>query len=651
MGTHRTNHRSANTVDKPTVNFSLKREVFFVTIGSVVGAFTMHIPRIFSDIVGDSSYLTTLLVMADVVNSSDPMIGFILHLFVATAIGIVTGIMLHRIVRFNLSKISRGIMYGIVSGIVVFIVFAIPVTQVLLNPTTVEVLTKTNPDLSNDMVIQQIEEGLLVQLRDSFLMHLIWGIALGTISSFFTRKFGANYLCHVCNIEFSKISTWEHHQKYVHDSPSPEMKKIVILGGGFAGVHVLRKVQKKFEDNVNINIMLISENNFLLFTPMLPEMATGTVEPRHISTPVRTFCKRAEFLQAKVSEIDFERKNVFLNKNKNKKSEQSQIAYDYLVISLGSRTNFFGNKEIQQNSLSVKTMIDAIKIRNHVIECLESAEHEKDKKTRKELLTFVVVGGGFSGVETIGELNDFLRESVSKFYRRIKLDELNVMLVAADKIILPEVGEVLGKYAKDTLEKNNVTIITGTKATNVGDNFVETDNNEKIFCNTIIWAAGLRMDPVFKNFDCKKDDQDKIKVNQHLQLENYPDVFAIGDCASIQNSDTGEMYPPTAQHAIAEAEIAAKNLILLIDSKNKPLSVFSHSTKGTMAKIGQKNAVAIIFGNRLKGLMAWFVWKQYYISAIPTLEKKIRIGVDWFLDLFSHRDITRLNNYDEKQTL
>ena len=380
---------------------------------------------------------------------------------------------------------------------------------------------------------------------------------------------------------------------------------------------------------------------------MLPEMATGTVEPRHISTPIRTFCKRAGFMQAKVSEIDFDKKIVFLNKN-GSNSEQSQLVYDYLVIALGSRTNFFDNKEIQQNSLSVKTMIDAIKIRNHAVECLENAEHEEDEKIRKELLTFVVVGGGFSGVEIIGELNDFLRESISKFYRRINPDELNIILVAADKMILPEVGESLGKYAKYTLEKNSVTVITDTKATNAGSNFVEIDNREKIFCNTIIWAAGLRMDPVFKNFDCSRDAKDKIKVNKYLQLENYSTVFAIGDCASIQNQDTGDSYPPTAQHAIAEAELAGKNLILLIEGKNKPLFVFSHSTKGTMAKIGQKNAVALLFGNELKGLLAWFVWKQYYISKIPTLEKKIRIAVDWFLDLFSQRDVTRLNNSDEK---
>ena len=247
MALNETHKEASDITKRPIVDFSLIKEVFFVVVGSVVGAFTMHIPRIFSDFIGDSSYLNTLLVMADLVNSTNPLIGFILHLFVATIIGIVTGIILHRILKFNLSKLSRGMMYGIISGIVVFVVFAIPVTQVLMTPNTIEFMKEINPEISEDAIVKQVEEGILIQLRDSFFMHVIWGITLGMISSVFTRQFGANYICHICNIEFSKISTWEHHKKYVHDNPSPEMKKIVILGGGFAGAHILRKIQKKLK--------------------------------------------------------------------------------------------------------------------------------------------------------------------------------------------------------------------------------------------------------------------------------------------------------------------------------------------------------------------------------------------------------------------
>ncbi|MDX1596456.1 MAG: hypothetical protein R3327_05895, partial [Nitrosopumilaceae archaeon] len=215
---------------KPIVNFSLKKEIFFVVVGSFAGAFTMHIPRVMLDLFGDASYTTTLLVMASVVNSYEPNVGFLLHIFVATVIGIVTGIFLHKIIKFNLSKFHRGVLYGIIAGITVFVVFAIPVSQFLLNPNMEEIISMKNPELTEQQVKQQASSDILSQLTDMLLMHVIWGVTLGVIASLFTRKMGANYLCHKCNIEFTKLDTWEHHQEKVHDNPSESMKHILILG-------------------------------------------------------------------------------------------------------------------------------------------------------------------------------------------------------------------------------------------------------------------------------------------------------------------------------------------------------------------------------------------------------------------------------------
>ena len=309
------------------VNFSLKKEVFFVALGSIMGAFTMHLPRMFFDLIGDSSYHIMLLVFARVVNSSQPEVGLALHFFVATIIGIITGVFLHKVLRFNISKITRGLAYGVISGMVVFVVFAIPVSQIILGPNTIEIISEINPEMTSIQAAKEVENNFFDQMLNSLFMHIVWGVTLGMISSFLTRKIGANYLCHKCDIEFSNLKTYDHHKTHVHENPSPKMKKILILGGGYGGVGVLTRVQKKFENDVNVNIELVSESNFFLHTPMLPEMATGTIEPRHIATPIRRFCKRAQFHQAKVIDVSFKEKKVIIQRLSDK--TQTTLSYDY----------------------------------------------------------------------------------------------------------------------------------------------------------------------------------------------------------------------------------------------------------------------------------------------------------------------------------
>ena len=625
----------------PIVNFSLRKEVLFVAIGSLIGAFTMHTPRIFLDLFGDSSYYVTLLVIAKVVNSPDPVVGFLLHLFVATVIGIVTGILLHKVIKFNLSKIFKGILYGIIVGIIVFVVFAIPVSQLLLGPNTMEILMEINPQMSFVDAAQKVEQNFVDQMSSSLIMHIIWGITLGVISSLFTRKMGANYLCHVCNIEFSKIRTWEHHQKHVHENPSSNMKKILILGGGYAGVGVLNKIQKQFQDDVNVSISLISESNFFLHTPMLAEMATGTIEPRHIATPIRKFCKRARFYQAKVVDINLDLKKVTIQKISNL-SEQKTLEYDYLVLAVGGKTNFFGNENIKNHSLTIKTLDDAIRIRNHVIRTLEEADQESDYKIQSKLVTFVVVGGGFSGVETAGELNEFVRESVTKYYRNIPENSVKVILVASGDKILPEIGN-LGEYAKEALEKAGVTIHINTRLNDATDTLAILNNKEEIPYSMLIWAGGNMADKTIEKLPVEHHKSGRIIANNKLHLEKYPEVFALGDCAYVTDPRNGNPYPPTAQHAIRQAKTVAKNLANAINGI-KLQTEFIYDTKGSMAKIGKRDGVALLMGSEIHGFAAWFAWKQYYLSTLPTTEKKIRVGLDWFIDLFFPRDITKLSN-------
>jgi len=313
-----------------------------------------------------------------------------------------------------------------------------------------------------------------------------------------------------------------------------------------------------------------------------------------------------------------------------------------LVTALGGKTNFFGNKNVEKHALTIKTLGDAITLRNHTISMLESADQEEDPNILSKLMTFVVVGGGFSGVETVGEINDFVRESVEKFYRNINVKKIRIILVSAGEKILPEIGD-LGKYAVESLTNSGVEIITNTKLVDAESENIELDNGMKITCGTLIWAGGVTIDPVISKLDTDHASNGRVIVDSFLRLKNHPNVFALGDCASITDKKTGKPYPPTAQHAVREAKIVSQNIISSIKGENshKP---FVYESKGSMAKIGKRNGVALLMGRRIKGFSAWFLWRQYYLSTLPTTEKKFRVALDWFADLFFPRDITIISN-------
>ncbi len=627
------------------VNFSLRKEIFFVVVGSIIGGFTMHLPRILLDITTDTQYLITLLVMARVVGSDSPEVGFALHIAVATIIGIVTGIFLHRIIKFNISKIKNGLIYGILAGVVVFTVFSIPVSQIFLGPNMAEIITELDPEMTFIEASEVVNQNFVIGLLDSFFIHIIWGLTVGVLASLLTRKAGANFRCHQCDIEFSKIGTYNKHHKFVHESPSADVKKVVILGGGYAGVSVLRKLQEEFEDDVDVSISIVSKDNFFLHTPMLPEMATGVIEPRHIATPIRAFCKRARFYQSKVDSIDTQSRQVTITRTFDDK--KTVLPYDYLVLTIGNKTNFFGNENIQNNSLTIKTLGDAIGIRNHIISMLENADQEDDPDLQQKFVTFVVVGGGFSGVETIGELNDFVRESTEKFYRNIDQNKIKVILVSANDTILPEIGD-LGKYAFKSLTNNGVEIITNSKLVDAGEDFAKLNDGKIIPTLTLIWAGGNKVDSIIENLDTEHDDGGRVVVDKFLRLKNHPNIFALGDCANILDKKTGKPYPPTAQHALREAKVASENITSELRGRTDLQKEFDYESKGSMAKIGKRDGVALMMGHKFQGIVAWFLWKQYYLATLPVTEKKIRVAFDWFIDLFFSKDITRLSELKEK---
>ncbi len=463
--------------------------------------------------------------------------------------------------------------------------------------------------------------------------------------------------------------------------PEDPIKKIsvLILGGGFAGVESLRHLQKEFENIESIEVTLISKDNFLLFTPMLPEAAVGEVDARHIATPIRAFCKSSnvKFLQAEVQEIDLLDKHVTIavpandnisnndqNNSDQNDSERNQHAisphgiyhrilrYDYLIIALGSTTKFYGMSDVEQYSFTIKSLADAMILRNHIINMLEKAELEyEDEQLRKRLLTFIVVGGGFSGVETVGEVNDFVRDSIKQYYRGIDSEkDVRVVLVNTHEQILPETSEELGKYALQKLKEKGIEFIPNVHASGATIDSIKLNDGKVIPTCTIVWTAGVTPDQLIKDLPCEHE-KGRIKTDSYLEVEGHPGVFAIGDCASVVDAHTGKPYPPTAQIALRQARVAAANLLSIIKNNGKKMESFTYKNKGFMAEIGKRTAVANIMGRNLHGTIAWMLWRSFYLSGLPTLSKKARVVSDWTIDLVFGHDVAMIKLLEQRRSI
>ena len=429
-------------------------------------------------------------------------------------------------------------------------------------------------------------------------------------------------------------------------SNEPHRPKILILGGGFAGSNALREIQGKLGDNVDLT--LISQDNFFLFTPMLPEVSSGMLHPSDISTPVRTFCKTANFCHAKVISIDLADRKVTVIRIFDQK--ETVFEYDYLVLAMGSKDNFFGNANIEEFAFTIKTLEDAIAIRNHVISVLECADQEKDKILQEQLLRFVVVGGGFAGVEIATEINHFLHDSVKTFYKNIDSEKIRVIIISARDGILPEVGDELGKFALEYVRKSGIEVITNTKAVDAGEDHVLLGDNTIIPCATLVWAGGVMVEPLVTSLKCEHGASGRLIVDQYLRLKEHTNVFALGDCAHLTDPHSGKIYPTTAQIAIRQAKTVSKNIVAEIKGQATYMEMFDYQNKGVMATIGKYVGVALINGKKVYGLRAWILWRCFYWMNLPTNEKKVKVAFDWLLHLIFRADIMTVG-FIKKKTL
>lgn len=453
------------------------------------------------------------------------------------------------------------------------------------------------------------------------------------------------FKCTQCDATFDSKKKVNAHVIFSHKSDTASKKKVLILGGGFGGINVLKDLQKDLDFD-KISITIVDENNYFLFTPMLPEVASGMLNPRDITTPIRYFCNQAKFYQATIFSVDLKQKLVTITRKFDGKNHA--LEYDYLVLGVGSINNFFGNKSIEKNSFSIKTVEDAIELRNQVLYMMELAAQTGSMGLQQKFLTFTVVGAGFAGVEIIGELNHFVRKSVKQAYPTIVDSNINMILISSRDEILPELDKKLGISARTYLEKVGVRIISNVKAVDAGESHVELSDGEIIPCATLVWTGGVTTNPVIDSLQCEHDKRGKILVDEYLRLKEHPEVYALGDCASILDTETGKFYPPTAQHALRESKVVSQNIKRSL--KGSPvLKSFSYRSKGMMATIGNRAGVASLMGHSISGILAWIIWRSYYLSHLPTFEQKIKIGIDWVINLFFGTDLTMIGETAAKK--
>jgi NADH dehydrogenase len=413
--------------------------------------------------------------------------------------------------------------------------------------------------------------------------------------------------------------------------------RIVVLGGGFGGVYTALHLEQLLRRQIrqkSVQITLVSKDNFFLFTPMLHEVAASDLDITHIVSPLRTLLRKTEIFVGDVQAVDLTRRRVLVSHGSD--FHTHELPYDHLVMALGSITNFYGLPGLEQHALTMKTLGDAIHLRNRVIATLEEGDTECAVRGDGRL-TFVVAGGGFAGVETAAGLNDFVREAL-RFYPRLSMDRIRMVLIHSGATILPELGETLGSYAQTRLTARGVEILTNARVAGVTADEVLLADGRRIPSQLVVWTAGTSPHPLIHDLPCGLD-RGRVVVDETLAVPGWPGVWALGDCAVVPDIRSGKPHPPTAQHALREARTVARNVAT--DLAGGRSSAFDFRTIGQLAAIGRRTGVARFFGINFSGFFAWWLWRTVYLSKLPRIEKKLRVAIDWTLDLMFTKDFVQ----------
>jgi NADH dehydrogenase len=364
---------------------------------------------------------------------------------------------------------------------------------------------------------------------------------------------------------------------------------------------------------------------------------SGSIQPKHIVFPLRALLKRTVVRQAEVKGIDLQRRTITAAHCG--ACGDDTIPFDHLVLALGSVPNYFGLPGVAEQALTIKSLADATSLHAHVIDKLEHADLQPDAAVRRQMLTFVVAGGGFAGVETLAELNDFVR-GAGQFYPHVSADEIRMILIHSGERILPEVSESLSRYALNKLRSRGVEVLLKTRVKGCSANKIHLSDSTEIDSHTFVWAAGTAPSPILELVDVPRNKTGRVEVAATMAVRDCPGLWAVGDSAAIPDLVTGGLCPPTAQYALRQGRRLADNIVATI--RGGELEPFRFKALGLLAGLGRRSAVAEVFGLRFSGFIAWWLWRTIYLMKLPGFERKLRVAIDWTLDLFFARDIVYL---------
>lgn len=412
--------------------------------------------------------------------------------------------------------------------------------------------------------------------------------------------------------------------------------RVVILGGGFGGVYTAMALDKLARRDPRVEVTLVNRENYFVFQPMLPEVISGSIGILDPIIAIRRLCPRVKLYTREVEEIDLRRRTVVTSPGVH--HQATTLEYDHLVVALGNTTRLAEVPGLQEHALPFKYLGDALTLRNHILHALEEAAVEQDPDVRSSLLTFVVAGGGFSGVEVAAEVNDFVRK-VAKHYRGIQPRAIRVLLLQGGRRILPEIPEDLANFAHTILLRRNVEIRLNTRIAGGTVDSAILHTGETISTRTLITTVPAAPHPLLAALPWRME-KGRVVVDEFLEVPGHPGVWAVGDCAWILDSVTGQPHPPTAQHALRQGRCVAANIVATL--RRTPKRPFAFSTLGVMGALGHHSAVANVRGVKLSGFLAWLLWRAIYLMKIPGIDRKVRVSMGWFLDLLLPPDIVQL---------
>ena len=417
------------------------------------------------------------------------------------------------------------------------------------------------------------------------------------------------------------------------DGRGPQ-RRAVVLGAGFGGLTCAIELAHRFADDPRTEVLLVDRHNYHLFTPLLYHAATGLVEPSHITYPVRAIARRHGFLfrESAVQALDLERRQV--------QTDDGPIAYDALVVALGSQTNFFGLSSVAQHALRLKEVPDAVAIRNRIIDAFERAELEPDPERRRALLTFLVVGAGATGVELVGAIHGYIFSALLDEYPGVRPQEIRIVLAEAAPEILRGLDRELAAHALREFSARGVEVRTSTPVRRVTPEGAELGDGEWLPCATVIWTAGIEPVGLVRGLPGEHARDGRVRVERDLSLPGHPEVYVIGDAAHCQLAPDAPALPPNAPVAMEEGRHAARNIWRRW--QGQATLPFHYQSKGELISLGRHQAIADVYGVKLQGLPAWLVWRAYYLSRLVGFKNRLAVALDWSFAYFWRRDTARL---------